>query len=67
MWHILTQTEFRVEKLITKQGDKLHFKSRDFDNLCSSWIDTKDIITKNGLFRKKKAMKKQNKVGFRFV
>ena len=33
MWHILTQTEFRVEKLITKQGDKLHFKLRDFDNL----------------------------------
>ena len=43
------QTEFRVEKVIMTQGDKLHFKLRGFDNSCSSWIDAKDIITKNRL------------------
>ena len=41
------QTEFRIEKVITKKGHKLHFKLRGFDNSCINWTETKGIIIKN--------------------
>ena len=38
------QVEFRIEKVIRENGDKLHAKSRGYDNLFDLWIDKKDII-----------------------
>ena len=35
------QTEFRIEKVINKEGDKLYFKWKGYDDSCNSWIDTK--------------------------
>ena len=48
------QTEFRVEKVITKKSHILHFKLRGFDNSCISWIETKDIVIKNVLLSRTK-------------
>ena len=38
------QTEFRIEKLIKKKGDKLYVKWKGYDNSFNSWIDGKDIV-----------------------
>ena len=38
------QTEFRVEKMIKKEGDKLYVVWKGYDNSFESWIDKKDII-----------------------
>ena len=38
------QTEFRVEKMIKKEGDKLYVMWKGYDNSFESWIDKKDII-----------------------
>ena len=38
------QTEFRVEKLIKKEGDKLYVMWKGYDNSFENWIDKKDII-----------------------
>ena len=38
------QTEFRVEKVIKRKGDKLHVKWKDFDNSFNSWIDKKNVV-----------------------
>ena len=35
------QIEFRVEKVIKRKDDNLHFKSKDFDNLLNCWITKK--------------------------
>ena len=37
------QKEFVVEKVITRKGEKLYVKWRDYDNSFNSWIDKKDI------------------------
>ena len=36
------QTEFRIENVIKRKGDKLYVKWKGYDN---SWIDEKDIVT----------------------
>ena len=38
------QKEFRVEKVIKKNGKKLYVKWKGYDNSCNSWIDKKDLI-----------------------
>ena len=37
------QQEFRIEKLIKKNGDKLYVKWKGYDSLFNSWIDKKDL------------------------
>ena len=34
------QTEFRVEKVIKRRGDKLYLKWKGFDDLFNNWINT---------------------------
>ena len=36
--------EFRIEKVIKKQGDKLYVKWNGYDNSFSNWIDNKESI-----------------------
>ena len=38
------QKEFRIEKVLTKKGDKLYVKWKGYDNSFNSWIDKKDIV-----------------------
>ena len=38
------QNEFRIEKVIKKNGDKLYVKWKGYDNSFNSWIDKKDVI-----------------------
>ena len=38
------QKEFRVEKEITRKGDKLYVKWEGYNNLINGWIDKKDMI-----------------------
>ena len=36
--------EFRIEIVIKREGNKLYFKWKGYDNLFNSWIDEKDIV-----------------------
>ena len=38
------QTEFRVEKIIKRKGDKLYVKLEGYNKSFSSWIDKKGIV-----------------------
>ena len=38
------QIEFRVEKVINKNVDKLFIIQKGYDNSFNSWIEKKDII-----------------------
>ena len=38
------QKEFRAEKVIKKNGNKLYVKWKGYDNSFNSWIDEKDLI-----------------------
>ena len=38
------QKEFRAEKVIKKNGNKLYVKWKGYDNSFNSWIDKKDFI-----------------------
>ena len=38
------QKEFRIEKVIKRNGDKLYVKSKGYNNSFNSWIDKKDIV-----------------------
>ena len=38
------QTEFRIEKVIKRKGDKLYVKWKRYNNLFNSWIDRKDLM-----------------------
>ena len=38
------QQEFRIEKVIKKEGDKLYVKWKGYDSSFNSWIDKKDLI-----------------------
>ena len=38
------QKEFRVEKVIKRNDDKLYVKFKSYDSSFNSWIDKKDII-----------------------
>ena len=38
------QKEFRIEKVIKRNGDKLYIKRKGYDNSFNSWIDKKDRV-----------------------
>ena len=38
------QEEFRIEKVIKRNGNKLYVKWKGYDNSFNSWINKKDII-----------------------
>ena len=38
------QKEFRIEKVLTKKGDKLYIKWKGYDSSFNSCIDKKDIL-----------------------
>ena len=38
------QTEFRIEKVLKKKGDKLYVKCKGYDSSFNSWIDKKDLM-----------------------
>ena len=38
------QTEFRIEKVIKRKGDKLYVKWKRYNNLFNSWIDRRDLM-----------------------
>ena len=38
------ETEFRIEKVIKRKGDKLYGKLKVYDTSFNSWIDKKDIV-----------------------
>ena len=37
------QTQFRVEKVIKRKGEKLFVKWKGYDHSFNGWIDKKDI------------------------
>ena len=39
-----TQEEFRIEKVISRKGDKLYVKWKGYDNSCNSWIDKANLV-----------------------
>ena len=39
-----SQQEFRIEKVITRKGDKLHVKWKGCSNSCNSLINKKDLV-----------------------
>ena len=38
------QKEFRIKKVLKKNGDKLYVKWKGYDNSFNSWIDKKDLV-----------------------
>ena len=42
-----SQKEFRIEKVISRKGDKLYVKWKGYDNRFNGWIDKKDLVTSN--------------------
>ena len=38
-----SQEEFRIEKVIKRNGDKIYVKWKGYDNSFNSWIDQKDL------------------------
>ena len=38
------QKEFRIEKVITRKGNKLYVRWKDYNNSFNSWIDKKDTL-----------------------
>ena len=38
------QKEFRIEKVLKRNGDKLYVKWKGYDNSFNSWINKKDLI-----------------------
>ena len=38
------QTEFWIEKVIRRKGDKLYVKWKGYDSSFNSWIDKKDLV-----------------------
>ena len=37
--------EFRIEKVIQREGDKRYVKRKGYNNSFNSWIDKKDIVS----------------------
>ena len=38
------QKEFRIEKVLKREGDKLYLKWKGYYNLFNSWIDKNDLV-----------------------
>ena len=41
---LTSHSEFRIEKLIIKKGDKLQVKWKGYNNSFNSWINEKVVI-----------------------
>ena len=41
------KSEFRVENVIKRNGNKLYVKWNGYDNSFKNWIDKKDTVIKN--------------------
>ena len=41
-WQKTNQKKFRIEKLIKRNGDKLHVKWKGYNNSFNNWRDKKD-------------------------
>ena len=50
--HKTNQEEFRIEKVIKKQGNKLYVKWKEYDNSFNSWIDKKRLSINESIFFK---------------
>ena len=44
------QTEFRIEKVITRKNDKFYSKWKGYDNSFNSWLDKKILWYKISYF-----------------
>ena len=51
------QTEFRVEKLVERKGDKLNVKWKGYAISFNSWIDKRDIVKITEYFPKPKRLR----------
>ena len=38
------QEKFRIQKALTRKGDKLYVKWKGYDNSINSWIDKVELI-----------------------
>ena len=38
------QQEFRIEKVLRNEGNKLYVKWKGYDSSLNSWIDKKDLV-----------------------
>ena len=38
------QNEFRVEKIIKRNGDELYVKQKSYDKLFNKWINKNDMV-----------------------
>ena len=38
------QKYFRIEKVISRKGDKLYVKWKGYDNRFNNWIDKKELV-----------------------
>ena len=38
-----SQEKFRIEKVLTRKGDKLYLRWKGYDNSFNSWINKKDL------------------------
>ena len=44
------QKEFRIEKILKKEGDKLYAKWKGYDNSFNNWIDKKGLVKMSQYF-----------------
>ena len=51
------QEQFRVEKLIKREGNKLYVKWKDYNSYFNSWTDKLDIILTSEYFPKLKSLR----------
>ena len=51
------QKQFRVEKLIKREGNKLYVKWKDYNSYFNSWTDKLDIILTSEYFPKLKSLR----------
>ena len=61
----INEKEFRFETTITRKGDKLYAKWKDYDHSFNSWIDQKDIFQMSEYFPKQKSLQENVKIDVR--
>ena len=60
------EEDFRIEKVIKREGDKLYVKWRGYNNSLNSWIDKKDSINK-WIFSRTKVFRRESESWVRFT
>ena len=53
-WQKTKQKEFRIERLIKRENDKLYVKWKGYDNSFNTWIDKKRNSINEWIFSKTK-------------